>query len=312
MTDQLTVTEPTKIPEPNKLALPFDRKFSHSSLSTWRRCRVKYKWSYIDNLMSPSSVGQLRGTVGHESLGLWYNLMSNVKNGELTEEQRDAYVMNKAGEAFAYAELEREQSLEKEWDLMQTILPRYFEWARANDNFEEILAIEQKFELDIDGIPLIGYIDGVVKAKNGIWLLEHKFNKQVSTNHLDLDPQVSIYLLAAYKAGVEARGVIYNIIRVAEGGIAASQPVERRFVYRNLEGLAAKQYEVSIQMKEMKQLHQFPDSIPIYRSETNNCSWDCQFFDACLQINDCGSAESVLKRYKTRPPEDPSKKEEKE
>jgi hypothetical protein len=296
----------------DSIAIPFSRKFSHSSMSTWRRCRVKYKWAYIDNLISPSGIGQLRGTIGHEALGLWYTLMENIASGEITEEQRDAIVMKKAGESFALAELERNQSLDKEWDLMQTILPRYFDWARANDNFDEILSIEQKFELDIDGIPLIGYIDGVVKAKNGIWLLEHKFNKQVSTSHLDLDPQVSIYLLAAYKAGIEARGVIYNIVRVAEGGIAASQPVERRFVYRNLEGLTAKEYEINLQMKEMKHFHEYPDSLPVYRSETNNCSWDCQFFDACLQINDCGSAESVLSRFKTRPPEDYSKKEEKE
>ena len=273
-----------------------NRKFSHSSLACYRRCRVKYKWLYIDNIQTPSGVGQLRGTIGHESLGLWYTLMESVKKGEITEEQRDDQVMKQAGEKFAYAEIERGQSLDKEWELMQVILPRYFTWARAMDNFDEIISIEQEFQIDIEGIPVIGYIDGIVRIKNSLWLLEHKFNKRVSTSHLDLDPQISMYLLACYKLGVNVSGVIYNVIRITEGGIAETQPVERKRVFRNQEGLAAKEYELGIQLKELQAIHSTGEGI-FYRSETPDCSWDCPFFEACLLMNDSGDPSPVLRKF---------------
>ena len=113
--------------------------------------------------MSPSGIGQARGTIGHATLGNWYSNM-----GKMSEEERDDTAMKLASKMFCDEEASRQVSLEKEWELMSVILPRYFEWARANDNFTEILAIEQKFELNIAGIPVIGFIDGVVKIKNSI------------------------------------------------------------------------------------------------------------------------------------------------
>ena len=282
---------------PDDKVIPFTRSLSHSSMSCYRRCKVKYYWSYVKNLMSPSSVGQTRGTIGHAALGLWYTNM-----GKMSEEDRDSASIKLAGQMLADAEANSGESMDKEAEMLQCILPRYFDWARANDNFDEIIAIEQKFEINIDGMPLIGYIDGVVRIKNTLWLLEHKFNKQVRTNHIDLDPQMSIYLLAAYKAGMNVRGVLYNVVRVAEGGIAASSPVERRQVFRNQEGLAFIENEIAIQMREMKKFHEYGGEI--YRNETGDCSWDCQFYDACLLIQDCGDPTGVLNRFKVRPPEE--------
>lgn len=282
-----------------------DRKFSHSSMSTWRRCRVRYKWSYIDNLTTPSGIGQVRGTIGHSALGFWYSNRSNYPSFE----ELDEATMRHASDLLTVEETNRQQSLEKEWELLSVILPRYFDWARANDNFSEILGIEQKFEIQIGDFTVLGFIDGVVKINNSIWLLEHKFNKQVSTNHIDLDPQMSIYLLAAYKSGIEARGILYNVIRVAEGGIAQTSPVERRQVYRNLEGLGVVEHEIEQQLSEMKDFH--INGGALYRNPTKDCSWDCSFYDACLSLNDSGDASKVLSRFPLRAPNpiDPIEKE---
>lgn len=244
------------------------------------------------NLTTPSSVGQARGTIGHAALGLWYSNM-----GKMEEKERDEASIKLAGSMLIDVEKARDESMQEEWELLQIILQRYFDWARAHDNFSEVIAIEHKFEIEIDGIPLIGYIDGIVRINKSIWLLEHKFNKQVRTSHIDLDPQMSIYLMAARKEGINATGVLYNVVRVAEKGIAATQPVERRQVFRNQEGLEFVEQELSIQMQEMKAAHE-AGSIPyLYRSQTSECSWDCSFYDCCLLINDCGDASPLLKKF---------------
>ena len=265
-------------------------------MSTWRRCRARYNWSYIENYSPGSGLGQTRGTVGHAALAFWYGNRDVYE----TPEDLDEATMKLAADMYTKAEINMDQSLEEDWQLMQVILPRYFDWARANDNFRKIISLEQKFEFTVEGIPVIGYIDGVVQVGDSIWLLEHKFNKQVSMNHIDLDPQMSIYLLAAYKAGIEARGVLFNVIRVAEGGIAQKEPVVRRQVYRNIEGLAVVEQEMALQLKEMKDFHE--NGGVIYRNPTKDCSWDCSFYNVCLSVNDNGDAQSVLRTIPIKPP----------
>lgn len=265
------------------------RKFSHSSMSTFRRCRARYKWSYIDNYSTASSVGQSRGSAGHAALESWY---SNLGMAENEQKQRDAIAIKAAAEVYNHAEESLGIDLSQDWELLVLVLERYFDWARKNDNFTKIISLEQKFELQIGKHTVIGYIDGVVEVANSLWLLENKFNKRVSTSHIDLDPQMSLYMLAAHMSGIDVRGVLFNVIRVAEGGIASKEPVVRARVYRNQEGLSAIAYEVETQLDEMEEFHRIGGRV--YRNPTKDCSWDCGFYSACLAINDCGSPHAVL------------------
>lgn len=268
-----------------------ERHFSHSSMSTWRRCRVRYKWSYVDNYASPASIGQVRGLGGHQGLAEWYRSFDVDKS------------LSKAYEPFAEREISTGESLMGEWDLLELILRRYFEWSKDNDDFEEIVSLEQKFEFQLKGHTVIGYIDGVVKVGESLWLLENKFNKRVSMNHIDLDPQISLYLLACYKLGIDVRGVYFNVIRVAEGGIAAKQPVVRAKVHRNQEGLEFISAETAIQLEEMSKFHKNGGGA-IYRNPTRDCSWDCGFYRACQAINDDGNVKLALSVFPIVPREE--------
>jgi RecB family exonuclease len=274
------------------------RHFSHSSMSTWRRCLQRYQWQYIDNYGTPSGKGQIRGTIGHAALAEWY------RNGN-----DDEKAMKLVSQMYCDVETKLKENFNDDWELMKIILPRYFEWARQEDNFEEIIALEQKFEILIGDQTLIGYIDGIVKSKQGtIWLLEHKFNKQVLTKHVDLDPQMSLYLLAVRKMGIEARGVLFNVVRVLAGGIAETQPVARIPVYRNQEGLELIEKETSIQLNEMAKFHEMhPDEQKkhVFRNPTKDCSWDCSFFQVCLSMNDDGTSQQMLDRFEIINHEEP-------
>jgi len=230
-----------------------------------------------------AGIGQQRGLAGHAALAAWYS--HNFDND---------FALHVAADIISNAELEMDMSLENDWQLLYRILCRYFDWARKNDNFSEIIQTEQKFEIEIGGAPIIGYIDGVVKIKDSLWLLENKFNKRVSLNHIDIDPQMSLYMLAAYRSGIEVKGILFNVIRMTEGGIAETQPVVRTQVYRNTEGLALIEKEVAVQVQEMLEYHEKGGYT--YRNPTGDCSWDCGFFSACLSINDDGNVHSALAR----------------
>jgi hypothetical protein len=276
-------------------------RFSHSSLASWRRCRYQYWLKYIKNYISPPGKGQQKGLVGHAALAEWYRT-----------DMDDEKAMKVASEAITNIELESGLELSEAWDELSIVLTRYFNWARANDRFEIVRtkegkpSIELEYEIEIDGMKLMGYIDGVVQKGNYTYVLEHKFVQRAEVNHIDLDMQVSIYMLAGHKLGYNPYGTFYNVIRMGgktDKSIAAREPVLRGLTYRNAEGLAVVEYELGNQMREVTKFNK--EGGLVYRSPTKDCSWDCSFYQVCLSLNDNGDADSVLRTFQIKEyPED--------
>lgn len=263
--------------------------FSHSMLSTYRRCRFKFDLSYRQAYIAPSSPGQFRGSAGHKALEVYY---ANDRNIQMAVQKAWDYWFEKLGDVPP----------EEDWAMLETALYRYGKWAAQNDKFE-VISTEFHFDIPLtENYSLQGYIDGVVKVGKGIWLLEHKFNKRVSTKHLDLDPQVSVYMLAAALLGLEPQGVFYNIVRMGDGPTADREPVVRTMVYRNPEGLSFFMDETVELMEEVDNFLKGKGAV--YRNMNADCSWDCPFTSVCLSINDVGSAESVLNTFQKGVPFD--------
>lgn len=256
-------------------------KYSYSRLRSFLRCNFQYYLSYVLELDPWSSKGQHRGSAGHKALEVYYG------------GSRDGIeALQAAWDLYSQAE----SIDQKDWDLLEIILKRYFEWASQNDDFE-VVKTEYKFDLDIEGFHFTGFIDGIVQDKYGqIWLLEHKFNKRVSTNHLDLDPQVSTYMLASILDGVEPTGVFYNIIRVSDGPTAKKEPVVRKRIFRSVEGLNHFVDELVLQMKQAQKFEQNPEP-QLYRNLTADCSWQCSYLDICRELNESGDANYLIDRF---------------
>lgn len=265
-----------------------ERIFSHSSLASYRRCRVQYYWKYVRGYAPQPSIGQIRGTLGHMALAVWYTTWDVEKS------------LKAASDELTNIELKYAVDYSGEWDFIETVLRRYFKWSKVVDNFETV-AIEKEFNIDINGHTITGYIDGIVKRNDTdmVWILEHKFMQKASIKHLDLDPQCSIYLLAANMLGYRPEGVLYNVVRMATGEKSEAEPAARSAVFRSPEGLWVIRQELDAQMKEMDDFHTKGGGR--YRNATKDCSWDCSFYQACLSINSDGSAESILSRVPMEP-----------
>ena len=269
----------------------FDRKLSHTSMAAFRRCPQRYKWNYVDNYDPLPSYGQMFGGVGHAALGSWYKAISD---GDAQDSSVDKSFQSASEKLRSYEE-RFGYEMPDLWDDISTVLFRYYDWALQNDDFVSVPnGIEHKFEIKIGEFIVIGYIDGIVERDNGsLWILEHKFNKQVQTGHLELDPQVSIYMLAARASGYDVRGALYNVVRTTITGKAEKDPVVRLPVFRNNEGLEHIVHELAWQMKDMKDFH-LRNGKFAYRNQTRDCSWDCGFYHACLALNDTGDATPAL------------------
>lgn len=253
---------------------------SYTKMAEFRRCLQRYAWKYKDGYYPKSSIGQMRGTAGHAALAEWH--------------QR--YVARLAMDAAWEKWYSEGYGEGKDWNELQDALTRYFEWSLANDTMKLVVA-EQKFEIDFDfpdgaKATLVGYIDGIVEDKGRRWLLENKFYKRVENSSLDMDMQVSTYLLASKVMEYGAQGVVYNIVRVGDTKVAASEPVIRKTIFRNPEGLDLIQDEMVNQIRMMMDWHAKGGGV--YRNATKDCSWDCSFYQACLSMQDDGMVPSSI------------------
>ncbi|HPC26242.1 MAG TPA: PD-(D/E)XK nuclease family protein [Paludibacteraceae bacterium] len=259
---------------------------SYTKLATFRRCLQQFHWKYVEHYFPPSSVGQMRGLAGHAALAEWHRKFD-------PEAALKAAWLKWSGEGY---------SDDEDWQQLQETLLRYFAWSKEHDSFK-ILESEFEFNFVLESentrIAVNGFIDGVVEEDDRIWLLENKFYKQASVKNLDMDPQVSLYLLAASLYYPKIEGVIYNIVRMGNTKIAQVEPAIRSRIYHSKDGLELVNYELFNQSKAMVKYEQ-EGGVP-YRNPTSDCSWDCPFYVACLSMQDDGrKPTSVLENICTK------------
>lgn len=237
--------------------------YSNTRLSTFKRCRLKYHWQYVDKNSGEQQTSRAlrRGAAAHLAMAAYYR----------GKEPKQAI-----GEAWESYRAASPQGLQHMLDL-DVILDRYFRWASINDIWQ-VQMVEETIETEYNGIKLMGIWDLLVRKNGQLWIVDHKFQKSHSFANLEVDPQVSHYISLARLVGIPVAGLIYNIINLETGdtkNIAFRQQIGRTdyFIQTYLDSLAP-------QVKEMKKADR--RSLPVYQNWTRDCCWDCQFYRRCI------------------------------
>lgn len=246
-------------------------RVSHSMTQTWRRCRHKFYLHYIEGWRAKHKArGLALGSMGHMALAEWYSSFDAAK-------------------ALAVAEKESEDPEGEDFQLLKLVLERYFAWDLLQGDISGELShgiTELEFNIPIGlGHTIYGFIDRVFeRLDKTLWVMEHKFNKSASVQHLALDPQISIYIAAARRLGYAVNGVLFNVIRMSDGPTARKEPALRDFAFRSeLQGEAILE-DLGIQAEEILEftlLNPILQARKAYRNPTKDCSWDCPFYRAC-------------------------------
>lgn len=237
--------------------------FSNSRLTTFKRCRLRYHWQYVEKQGQTvlKSRALRRGTAAHAGMAAYYQ-------GKPLKE-----AVAVAWEAYAPSDL---KSLKYMLEL-DLILSRYFNWAKTNDLWN-VVAVEQTVEVDYGPHKLMGIWDLLVKRTGKLYIVDHKFQKSHSFSNLEVDPQVTHYLALARLMGLKVEGLIYNIINLETGKtdkIAFREQTSRQdyFIKSYLDSLEP-------QIKEIKKAQR--QKLPIYANWTKDCCWDCSFYRRCI------------------------------
>ena len=291
------------------------RYFTNSEHQTWKRCRRKWWFVYYRRLRRKQLdlVGVRKiGSRLHEALRAYYSPTPMdpflvLHNGFL----QDAHVLPIGDVSVA-------DRFHKDRELATIMLEGYVQWLQETgaDQGLSIIAAEQKLEVQspwVD-VKLMGKLDLRVTREidNARLFLDHKtvgsFGQATSTLHMD--EQMMFYhlleFLKALEEGVPEQvsdGALYNMLRrVKRTGTAKPPFYERIEVRHNKHELRSLFVRVhgaitAVLDAEARLLRGDDPNYVAFPSPTRNCSWDCDFFDACPMVDDGSDVEGFLNAY---------------
>ena len=165
-------------------------KLSATKVGTYQKCPKKYQLTYLEGNWEPPSQPATQGRIAHEAIAKGYeHKLATGKEMDIEEkfEHIDlAFEQDQAIGNTNYRDLVEDVVRETK----EMVQLHHDEIAVRTDPF----LIEKSFEVDVDGVQLVGIWDLI--TKDG-WIVDNKFfAKTPSQADLDKDIQLSFYSLA--------------------------------------------------------------------------------------------------------------------
>ncbi len=162
-------------------------RISYSALNTYQTCPLKYKFQNIDKIKEPKSKEAVFGTVIHAVMHFIHT--PGILSPTL-EQALDYFSKNWNSDVFE-SEIEERAAFSQGVDIIRKYYQQN-EIARAN-----IVALEKRFQIDMEGHIISGIIDRIDKTENGYEVIDYKTAKKMpSQEDVDNNLQLSIYLQA--------------------------------------------------------------------------------------------------------------------
>ncbi len=166
------------------------RPLSHSSISTYKQCPLRYKLTYMDGLESEPHPELSFGSSLHEALHYFYSVVPPPPSLEgLMTAYEEAWV----SEGYGSADEGR-----KYFDYGKRLLKDFYDIHITN--YRIPIAVEHKFNVEIAGYPVTGFIDRIDKLDTGgAEIIDYKSGVSIkNTTQVSRNQQ-----LALYQIGVE-------------------------------------------------------------------------------------------------------------
>ena len=252
----------------------FINTISNSKRDTFKQCKLKYRYRYVDRLpdYDISNTDALHfGSYIHQIFedGVEASDLSGLQH--LAEQNRDNYKFNKSYEPK-----------------IELCLKNFL---RFNATLPEVGISEQHFDLEVaEGITINGYIDRIIKGKEGGYLvIDYKTSKREKSK-IDLyqDPQLKGYVYAVHK--------IYNV-PLNKITAAHYYPLTNTFVnvqytsnqiHSHIKAVVNDVWKIRKAKKE--------DLVPM---RNQFCNW-CSYKSLCTEFNECSLVEHRLTEAKKK------------
>lgn len=170
-----------------------DLKLSASKIVTYLDCPLKFKFAHILQVPTPPRPYFDLGSAVHAVAEHLTKLQ--LEGTEPTENLAFEILDREWSSSGFQNETQEKQAKEKAKEMIKT----YLKWIKENPNSP--IAVEQRFTVDIGGIPFNGFIDRIEKTPDGKFaVVDFKTgNVYESVNTIKENPQMNIYALGLEK-----------------------------------------------------------------------------------------------------------------
>lgn len=288
------------------------RVFTNSEMQTFKDCRRKWWLGWYRRLRPSPETQKLvsaaeLGTTVHKALATHYSPTDTRDPlevvSELTEEAMAAVQSRGGSEADV-------DEASNQGELAYIIMEGYLDWLEETgaDQGLEVIAEEQVVRVPLPGfddVDLAGRLDlRVTRELDGARLfVDHKTVGQFSqmTKTLHLDEQMLLYtVLEALQDERIVDGGIYNMLRKVKRTERAQPPFYKREEVRHNPRVLKSFWQrlwgtVWDILRVEKMLDEGADPLVVaYPRPSKDCSWKCEFFDVCYNLDDIPEAAEQM------------------
>lgn len=192
------------------------QRSTYSMWSTFRDCRKRYYWRWIEKLEPNYRDPKLAlGTLVHQCLESWYY------PSDASPDHRREKIAQIIDESTPERDTDPQER--KNWHLAHAMMNAYYAQYPREDF--QVLSVETEFESpiinpDSDRVSrtfiMAGKIDGLVRRDDGYWIIEHKTTANLNSDYLEsiwCDFQIRLYAhFIEQSQGIHVAGIIYNIL----------------------------------------------------------------------------------------------------
>lgn len=298
-----------------------------SERSAYRRCRQRWWWNYVEALQPTSPASALRfGTLIHKALAAWYP--PGRKRGT---HPREAFEQYFAEEGHLFGQWDEDGMKVDPYELGIAMCNGYVE-KYGKDTDIEILQPEMAFKLHIYDrkgnylCTYVGRFDAIYRRRSvrRIGIFEHKTCKSmpgpVRVNSLYGEQGITYWWAANQylremgwlKPDQILEEILFNFLRK---GLPDTRPKDANGYALNQDGTISKRQPAKLFMRDPLKLghNTLADverrirgeaweiaqaragKLPIIKSPSMDCDWDCAFRDVCEIHGMGGDYKSVLK-----------------
>jgi DNA helicase-2/ATP-dependent DNA helicase PcrA len=163
---------------------------SYTQIDVYQTCPLKYKYQYILQVPIRPHHAFSYGTTIHNTLHQFHQFEIKGLNPDL-DVLLHIYETNFHGIGY-----ESEQHRLKRYEKGKSALKKYFQTYK-NQFLGKPFALEKSFNLQIDGVKIIGRIDRIDKLENGFELVDYKTGSVKDQKTVNKDNQLTLYAMAS-------------------------------------------------------------------------------------------------------------------
>ncbi len=173
---------------------PYEPSFvSYTQISNYKTCPLQYKYGYVLKIPGSPSHALSFGNTIHTTLKEFHTQLSSGKNVTLNELLE---LYDKFWDPIGYIS---EEHKKERYQSGINILTKYYEKAMKEKTKPK--ALEQSFNIRIDGMRMYGRIDRIDPLpEGGVEIIDYKTGSPKDQKEVDSDDQVAVYAIAAKEA----------------------------------------------------------------------------------------------------------------